>query len=209
MFMKRGLFNRQSPFLFYLISNNNTMRYKKEAKQLICKLYKDVPVESIAAKLIEQGFRKRSSNSIETVITKYKKQKRKDYRIQWAKDNPNRYRAMTLVNGAKQRAKNKGIPFNLTVDYIEQILGEGKCQVTGLPFEIKPYSENGHLCDKSMFVPSLDQINPSGGYTMDNVQVVVYNFNTFKSSGSMDDIMKTAIALVSKYGEDYGVQAFA
>ena len=36
----------------------------------------------------------------------------------WALANPVRYRARTLVNGAKARAKKKGIDFNLTIDWV-------------------------------------------------------------------------------------------
>ena len=46
----------------------------------------------------------------------------------WALANPVRYRARTLVNGAKARAKKKGIDFNLTIDWVEEKLNNGRCE---------------------------------------------------------------------------------
>jgi len=177
------------------------VRYRKDAIALVAELYKKrTKLPLILERLVERGFRKRSKESVETLIIKLKKERQRENFEKWAKKNPVKYRAMTLVSGAKQRAKKKGIPFDLTVDHIQDILEEGECQVTGLPFDIQPHQRGRDMTKKAMHAPSLDQIRPSGGYTIDNVQVVVYNYNTLKSNGTDEEALRTARALVVRYG---------
>jgi hypothetical protein len=176
------------------------MRYKKDAIKLVSELYsKRKGADIILESLVEQGFRKRSRKSVEKLIVRIRKEKQRASWQKWARNNPEKYRAMTLVSGAKTRAKQKGIPFNLTVEYIEKILKNGVCQVTGLKFDLQPYEEGRDTRKKSMHAPSLDQIEPSKGYTICNVQVVVYNYNTLKSCGTAEEALITAKALVARY----------
>lgn len=69
---------------------------------------------------------------------------------------------------AKSRATAKGIPFALSELFISRKLAAGRCEATGLPF---------CFSTGSPWVPSPDQIVPSGGYTEDNVRLVVSAFN--------------------------------
>lgn len=73
------------------------------------------------------------------------------------------------------------------------------CEATGLPFDFglegDPVDVDAH---RSMFAPSMDQIKPRGGYTKENVQVVVWCYNAAKGEGTAADVLKMATALVER-----------
>ena len=80
----------------------------------------------------------------------------------------------------KNRAKTKGIPFNLKQ---EDIVIPEFCPILGLRLqrnEGKPGSNS----------PSLDRINPVYGYVKGNVQVISHRANMIKSSATIDELKK-------------------
>ena len=81
-------------------------------------------------------------------------------------------KARTLYDGAKNRAKKDKLNFNLTVEHIINLMSLGVCQLTGIPFsyELHSFRQN----PKS---PSLDKIDSSKGYTIENVRVVLWLVN--------------------------------
>jgi hypothetical protein len=86
-----------------------------------------------------------------------------------------------MVSDAEQRAKRKGIPFNLR-DYIPQLrtrIGAGFCEITGLPFGVKG---RGRKLGPDPFSASLDRIEPSKGYVYDNIRVVCWAVNLAMSN---------------------------
>jgi len=97
------------------------------------------------------------------------------------------HRGSALVNDAKRRAMDKGIPFDLDWRDIQERIDAGFCEVTGLPFSL--------LEPKSWDAPSLDQIIPSAGYTKENTRVVLYALNTMANTWGEDLILKIADAI--------------
>jgi len=83
-------------------------------------------------------------------------------------------RAVSLVSSARQRAKKKGLPFDIDVEWVRQLfeLQEEKCSETGLPFCYKERADHGYGFFNP-FAPSLDQIKADKGYTKDNVRLVL------------------------------------
>ena len=79
---------------------------------------------------------------------------------------------------AKHRAAKRGLPFELTerwaLDKIER--QEFKCALTGIPFFAKHPALRVHP-----YSPSFDRIDCAGGYTMDNVRIVVFAINVMLS----------------------------
>lgn len=63
----------------------------------------------------------------------------------------------------------------------------GRCPRTEAEFHREGHS-NGYL-DRSPFAPSLDRIDPEGGYTKDNVQVVVWFYNCAKQRFTDDEVI--------------------
>ncbi len=92
-----------------------------------------------------------------------------------------------LFKNARARARKRGIPFEITSDWIKEKLSIGRCEVTGIPFA------DYH----SPWSPSLDQIIPGHGYTKENTQLVVYAYNMAKNRFSHDDVMLLAKALIN------------
>lgn len=83
-----------------------------------------------------------------------------------------------LVRAAKQRAKTKGIPFDLSYSDIE--LPE-VCPLLGISLT----ANEGRLKDDSY---SLDRIYPSLGYVKGNVWVISNKANMIKSNASLDEL---------------------
>lgn len=96
-------------------------------------------------------------------------------------------RGMRLVCDAKLRAKKKNLPFSIDWRDIQTRIERGLCEVTGLPFDLN--------ARKTWNAPSLDQIVPGGGYTPENVRVVLYAVNVMASNWGLEMILKMAAAI--------------
>lgn len=82
-----------------------------------------------------------------------------------------------LIVGARCRAKAKGLEFNLTE---EGLVGIGYyCPCCGKRF--------GSTGDRQSS-PSLDRINPRGGYTLDNVTIICFRCNSLKRDATYEEI---------------------
>lgn len=80
----------------------------------------------------------------------------------------------SLVRDAKVRAREYGVPFNITVGYIKSCVPEdGCCPITRQPFK----RGTGKACPQSM---TLDRTIPELGYVVGNVMLVSYLANTIK-----------------------------
>lgn len=102
-------------------------------------------------------------------------------KAQRAFQNP-RGRANKLMCNIRKRSKEKGQKYDITLDWLEERLALGVCQVTGFPFDFET--------PRSPYSPSIDKIDPEKGYTQDNGQVVIWMYNTAKGSWSHEDVMK-------------------
>ena len=103
--------------------------------------------------------------------------------------NPGR----TLLESARQRAAKFGLPFTLTQEWFQRTY-KGKCELTGIDF-----TSTGRLTGKiSPFAPSLDQIVPKGGYTPENVQIILWAINRFKGDMPFATMIMIARALVDR-----------
>ena len=97
-------------------------------------------------------------------------------------------RATRLYGSAKNRAKNKGWKFNITPDFIYQKLLPLKCEVTNLNLSL----EKELIYKANALAPSLDRIDSSKGYTLDNVQVVCWWYNAMKQDWS-EEVIKNLL----------------
>lgn len=99
----------------------------------------------------------------------------------------NRKRGYALVNTAKYRAAQRGLPFDLDPKEIHARIEAGRCEMTGIPFDLtEPRAWNA---------PSLDQIVPGAGYLMNNVLVVLYSLNVMANTWGPDRIIEIASAI--------------
>lgn len=180
------------------------MRYCKKTKEIIGSLYKTETVENIQEIIDDNNLTHRSVKSLKAYIKQLKsvdelREERRKKFAQWALRNPIKYRASTLLKGARSRAKAKNIPCDLDLQWIEEKLKNGKCEVTGIDFVIKEYSTADEYTHVHPHAPSLDQIKPSEGYTKQNVQVVVDHFNKMKNDRDLETTVYLARKLIEAY----------
>ena len=99
-------------------------------------------------------------------------------------------RAIAMYHGAKLGSRRSKDNFEITPEWIFQKLEGGACEVTGLPFT---YS----LQARNPWSPSIDRIDPSKGYTLENTRVVVWIYNTAKNVFSDEDVLLMCQAVVN------------
>jgi len=111
------------------------------------------------------------------------------YNREYGKKNPDRVRQWNengrinnpktyILNNARRRAKDRGVPFSLTKADIEV---PEICPVLGIPLHLgkehsQPYS------------PSIDSIIPELGYVPGNVAIMSHKANTIKSNATVEEL---------------------
>jgi hypothetical protein len=107
-------------------------------------------------------------------------------------------RAQIMRNAARARARKKGQPFDLPLEWFIDRLTRGRCEATGLPFVWQPRVLHQHR--ENSFAPSTERLDSSLGYTVDNCIMTVWVYNRAKSAGVAADVMRMAHALVRADG---------
>ena len=76
---------------------------------------------------------------------------------------------------ARRRAKAKGVPFNLDVDFLLDLVErqEFRCALTGIEF----FAQIDNAASIDPCTPSIDRIEPQKGYVKSNVRVIIYAMN--------------------------------
>jgi hypothetical protein len=97
-----------------------------------------------------------------------------------------RGRAIYMCNSAKTRAKDKNLPFEITVEYVQLFLEIGICQRSGFRFDMVSHNYK----QRNAYAPSIDRIDSSGGYTIDNVQIVCDMYNHGKGQHSDEEFIR-------------------
>ena len=79
------------------------------------------------------------------------------------------------LQSAKERSRKRGLEFDLTLDWLlDTAKAQGfRCVLTGTRF----FKEGLSGSQRDAYSPSLDRIDPSKGYTMDNVRIVTVAAN--------------------------------
>lgn len=95
-----------------------------------------------------------------------------------------------LLNEARYRAKRSGAAFVLTLADIPP-MGD-RCPILGHPFSLKRGTGFDPLA------PSLDRIDPQGGYVAGNVWIVGRRANMLKNDGTAEEHELIAIAMRSR-----------
>lgn len=95
-----------------------------------------------------------------------------------------------LLITAAARAARKKVPFALTAEWAAA-RWTGRCEVTGLEFKI-----GQRTAGPKFWGPSIDRITPELGYTPDNCRFVLWAINSFKNSGTDEDMIIVARAIL-------------
>lgn len=128
-------------------------------------------------------------------------EKIKEYRKQIAnkRHQSPHYRAQTLFWAAKRAAKKKNLSFDLDVDWIEQKLIAGYCEVSGIPFTFTSLKTGkGGVGSQNPFGPTLDCTVHTKGFIKSNVKVVLWMYHAGKQNVSHETFMQLCRKLVQK-----------
>lgn len=87
-----------------------------------------------------------------------------------------------------------GRPFDLTEDFLSELLAPMVCSVTDIPLSYE-WDGEGRT---NPWGPSVDRIDSAGGYTMDNVRLVCWAYNLAKSDWTDETVLRLALALAEK-----------
>ena len=107
---------------------------------------------------------------------------------------PKPTRVYRIWASAKNRAKTKGMDFNLSVSWIQERFDKGLCEATGEPLNSPRYPRErteGQVVHDMDAV--LDRIDSTKGYTEDNSRIVSHVFNTMKNKWSDERFAELAL----------------
>lgn len=96
----------------------------------------------------------------------------------WQKKNP----IKTHLYRIKSNCKKKGIEFDITE---EDVVVPNRCPVLDIPIQ---HNWGGQQDDS----PSIDRIDPNGGYTKNNIIVVSWKANRLKSNADVIELVRVA-----------------
>lgn len=102
-------------------------------------------------------------------------------------------RASKLVAAAKSRAATKGLPFGLTVEWVQLALDAGVCEATGIAFDLE--------ANRGWNTPSLDQIQAGKGYTPGNTRVVLFGLNAACGTWGENKVIEMSRAIMARRRE--------
>ena len=98
---------------------------------------------------------------------------------------------------SKYRSKKKGLEYNIDTDYLISIYPKDHiCPILG--YKMAPAQGNVKR-GQGKFSPSLDRINPRGGYTKGNVEFVCGLANAMMSAADGEDLILFAKWIIKKY----------
>lgn len=104
-----------------------------------------------------------------------------------------------LLKNTKARAVRRGIEFNLTVEFLEELIKKNnyKCALTGIPFDLAK-DINYRV---RPWCPSIDRIECSKGYVRENVRIVSNAANLARNEFGDNVLFDMAEGIVmTRYG---------
>jgi hypothetical protein len=142
-------------------------------------------------KQISTGFREHQKRAAAMVLMQYIAKKE-------AAAAPQRCTSVSTISvrfyEARRRAAKIGKPFDLTPEFLDRLLAAqgDRCALTGIPFEEPVKGRN------NPFVMSLDRIDSQGGYTQDNVRLVIFAMNAALGPWGEDVFRQVAAAYLDR-----------
>jgi hypothetical protein len=157
----------------------------KDGRYNVCKRCKNLQAHEYYVKhearikLQREEFRSDNSISLKEKSKIYYDNNKQEISIR-ARTRNIKHKEKVILIKAKQRAKERHMEFNLTIDDI--IIPE-ICPVLGIPI----YRDLNKLNDNS---PTLDRIDNTKGYVKGNVCVISHRANQIKSNGTVEEHKK-------------------
>lgn len=130
-------------------------------------------------KYIADYYKRNRDRAIERAKNSFSKKNKDEwnaYKRKLCRRNP----ILHLLWAIKTKCKKEGIEFSLSR---HDLVVPSHCPVLGIPLFVG--NESAH--DNS---PSIDRIDPNGGYTKNNVVVISHRANTIKSNATAEELKK-------------------
>jgi hypothetical protein len=122
--------------------------------------------------------------------------RRKNARQQLRQTDYIRLWAIGAREAAQARAKVKGQRVEITLqDVVELAQKSVACPL------LKTLLDYSRACKNAANIPSLDRIDPHGGYTKENVWIISWKANTIKNDASLVELERLLVNLEKRYEE--------
>lgn len=143
-------------------------------------------------KTINDFFKRKSNrDGLEGICKKCQEKQN----TKWEQQNPIKMQTMYMTCAARNRAKNKGLEFNININYVRSLV-VSRCPVFDVPLEWSCC--RGRKSEPLPNSPSLDRIDNSKGYIEGNVWIISHRANCVKNNASLEEIQMMANALKNK-----------
>ncbi len=131
-------------------------------------------------------------SSSESKSTQQRSPADREWRRRYALEDRKKNRAYHLIRHARERAKKKGLAFDLDsyILNVQDRIDHGLCEVTGLPLNL----DGGRTWDS----PSIDRIDPKGPYLYANIRVVSLAINSAMGDWGEQKLVQLALAILAQ-----------
>lgn len=155
-----------------------SIKYPKRFKCVVCE--KQFLKVSVRAKLCSKECFAKHTNT-------YQKVRRK---------SSIEHSLLSVLYGCKNRAKRTGLDYNLSVNFILDLLKkqEHKCAVSSLL--LKPSTANTKVYSDPQTI-SIDRIDPNIGYVEGNVRLVTYMYNSCKGQWTDEQVKQMCVGVLN------------
>lgn len=113
---------------------------------------------------------------------------------EWKKNNPDKF----LFQCTRNRARRAQLEFDLTLNWFQERFNKGTCEATGFKF----ISNTDKKHARNPFIPSVDRIDSTKGYTMDNCQLVIWAYNVGKQNWDKKTLYKVWKGFIKQYEQE-------
>lgn len=115
-------------------------------------------------------------------------------------NNKNKMALWRMNNPAKRILSNINTRNNIDIDleWIQERLDKGVCEVTGIKFETPEYGANATGFNHFPWTPSIDKVVPTLGYKKSNCKMVVWAYNRAKGLWTDDVVIKLAKGVINE-----------
>lgn len=159
-----------------LSNTSKTQRDRRNWKCIDC--YRRIDREKRRENYVPEKVKFQNAKRIEKIKDKYP--------IYWS--------AQRMVYGAKQRAKKRGMEFNLTTEYVHDLC-QKNCPILG--FELV-YGGG----DRGKASASIDRIDSYKGYVKGNIQIISNLANVMKNKATDDELIMFAKWVLKNRGTE-------
>lgn len=143
----------------------------------------------------------KESSPYAEIASRHQAAERQYFAWKCAKENAgDRSHFAQMYRSAWTRAKRLNREFTITVDDLREMLVEQdwRCALTGVKFSLQPSSASAKT---RPFAPSIDRIDNHGGYTRQNVRLVIGVANLARNAYSDEEFYTMCLGAVEKrYG---------